>query len=99
MTYSTSPALKIARLAVATNYHGKGIGKQMIRYALYMAHVMTAYCGLAFLTLDCYEHRVAFYEHLGFKRNQLQATQREYDSPISMRANLNALAKRLFDHQ
>ena len=99
MTYSTSPALKIARLAVATNYHRKGIGKQLIRYAAYVAHEMTENCGIAFLTLDCYEHRVSYYEHLGFKRNQIQTVQREYDSPISMRANLNALANRLFDLQ
>ncbi|MCR4817776.1 MAG: GNAT family N-acetyltransferase [Fretibacterium sp.] len=99
MTYSTSPALKIARLAVATDYHGRGIGKQLIRYAAYVAHEMTENCGIAFLTLDCYEHRVSFYEHLGFKRNQIQITQRKYDSPISMRANLNALANRLFDLQ
>ena len=97
MKYSTSPALKIARLAVATNYHGRGIGKQMVRYAAYIAHKMIQQCGIVFLTLDCYEHRVKFYEHLGFKRNQIQTTQRNYDSPISMRANLNALANRLFD--
>ena len=97
MTYSTSPALKIARLAVASKYHGRGFGKQMIRYAAYIAHEMTEKCGIVFLTLDCYEHRVNFYEHLGFKRNQIQTNQRNYDSPISMRANLNALANRLFD--
>lgn len=97
INYSTSPALKIARLAVASKYHGRGIGKQMIRYATYIAHEMTEKCGIVFLTLDCYEHRVNFYEHLGFKRNQIQTNKRNYDSPISMRANLNLLAKRLFD--
>ena len=97
MTYSTSPALKIARLAVASKYHSRGFGKQMIRYATYIAHEMTEKCGIVFITLDCYEHRVNFYEHLGFKRNQIQTSQRNYDSPISMRANLNALANRLFD--
>ena len=58
---------------------------------------MTELCGIVFLTLDCYEHRVNFYEHLGFKRNQIQTAQRKYDSPISMRANINALANKLFD--
>lgn len=97
MSYSTSPALKIARLAVAAKYQGNGIGKKLIRFAVYIAHEMTKHCGIVFLTLDCYEHRVRFYEHLGFKRNQIQSVQRNYDSPISMRANLNALANRLFD--
>ena len=97
MSYSTSPALKIARLAVATKYQGQGIGKQLIRYAVYIAHEMTELCGIVFLTLDCYEHRVNFYEHLGFKRNQIQIVQRKFDSPISMRANIYSLANRLFD--
>ena len=41
MSYSTSPALKIARLAVATKYQGNGIGKKLIRFAVYIAHEMT----------------------------------------------------------
>lgn len=97
ISYSTSPALKIARLAVATKYQGQGIGKQLIRYAVYVAHEMTELCGIVFLTLDCYEHRVNFYEHLGFKRNQIQTVQRKFDSPISMRANIYSLANRFFD--
>ncbi len=97
MSYSTSPALKIARLAVASDYHGKGFGKMLIRFAVHTAYRLTEHCGIAFLTLDCYEHRVSFYEHLGFKRNQIQTAKREYDSPISMRAKLNTLAERLLD--
>lgn len=88
MTYSTSPALKLARLAVATDYQGQGIGKKMIRYAAYIADQLKEQCGIAFLTLDCYEHRVPFYEHIGFKRNQIQPIQLDYDSPVSMRLNL-----------
>lgn len=97
MHYSTSPALKIARLAVASNYQGKGIGRDMVEFALNTADDMTQYCGIVFLTLDCYEHRVPFYEHLGFKRNQIQTYQREYDSPISMRANIDTLVRRMFN--
>lgn len=97
MTYSTSPAIKIARLAVASGYQGQGIGKKLIRFAVRTANTMEQNCGIAFITLDCYEHRVSFYEHLGFKRNQIQTSQREYDSPVSMRANLIELTDRLFD--
>ena len=95
MRYSNSPALKVVRLAVASTYQGKGIGKKMIRFALNTADDIAERCGVVFLTLDCYEHRVSFYEHLGFKRNQIQTSQREYDSPISMRANIDKLIKRL----
>lgn len=56
ISYSTSPVLKIARLAVATKYQRQGIGKQLIRYAVYVAHEMTELCGIVSLTLDCYEH-------------------------------------------
>ena len=95
MRYSNSPALKVVRLAVASTYQGKGIGKKMIRFALNTADDIAERCGVVFLTLDCYEHRVSFYEHLGCKRNQIQTSQREYDSPISMRANIDKLIKRL----
>ncbi len=95
MRYSTSPAIKIARLAVASNYQGKGIGRDLVEFALNTADDMTEYCGVVFLTLDCYEHRVSFYEHLGFQRNQIQTSQRDYDSPISMRANIDKLMKRM----
>lgn len=97
MTYSTSPALKIARLAVASSYQGQGLSRMLIDFASRTAYNMRQRCGVVFLTLDCYEHRVPFYEHFGFKRNQIQTSQREYDSPVSMRANLNELADRLYD--
>ena len=95
MRYSNSPALKVVRLAVASTYQGKGIGKKMIRFALNTADDIAERCGVVFLTLDCYEHRVSFYEHLGFQRNQIQTSQRDYDSPISMRANIDKLMKRM----
>ena len=97
MNYSASPALKIAHLAVTTEYQGRWIGKQLVRYAVYIAREMTELCGIVFITLNYYEHRANFYEHLGFKRNQIQTLQRQFDSHISMRANINALANRLFD--
>ena len=98
ISYSNAPALKIARLAVASSYQRQGFCKKLLRFALRTArNRVKRYCGIVFLTLDCYEHRVAFYEHLGFQRNQIQTFQREYDSPISMRANINALANRVFN--
>lgn len=97
MRYSTSPALKIARIAIASSYHGQGLCKKLLRFAVSTAHEMKEYCGIAFLTLDCYEHRVPFYEHLGFRRNQIQMSERDYDPPISMRANLTTLTNRLFN--
>ena len=62
-----------------------------------VAHEMIELCGIVFLTLGCYEHMVRYYEHLDFKRNQIHPTQHQYDTPLSMKGNLNVLANRLFD--
>ena len=42
-----------------------------------------------FLTLDCYAHRVSFYEAIGFVQNLIQPVVLPYDSPISMRMGLD----------
>lgn len=83
------PALKIARLAVSNKYQGNGIGKSLIQFAAWVGVKIRDYSGLTFLTLDCYEHRVSFYEAVGFVRNTIQPIQLPYDSPISMRLLLD----------
>ena len=45
--------------------------------------------GIAFITLDCYEHRVSFYEAMGFVKNVIQPIILPYDTPISMRLGLS----------
>lgn len=89
LSYTTIPALKIARLAVSNKYQGNGIGKKLIQFAAYVGVKIRIYSGLAFLTLDCYEHRVSFYESAGFVKNTIQPIQLPYDSPISMRLVLD----------
>lgn len=51
--------------------------------------------GLAFLTLDCYEHRVSFYESVGFVKNLVQPISLPYDTPISMRIGLEEYLERI----
>lgn len=89
LAYATVPAVKIARLAVATEYQGKGIGKSLIMFSAYIGRKIREISGLTFLTLDCYEHRVSFYEALGFTQNLIQPIVLPYDSPISMRLCLD----------
>lgn len=89
ISYQNVPALKIARLATNNNYKHRGVGKLLIKYSAYVALKMRGHCGIKFLTLDCYEHRVSFYEAEGFKRNLIQPVHLEYDSPISMRLHLD----------
>ena len=85
LSYTTVPAIKIARLAVAVDYQGMGIGKSLIQFSAYMGKKIMEMSGLAFLTLDCYEHRVSFYESVGFVKNLVQPIRLPYDTPISMR--------------
>lgn len=95
LTYATVPALKIARLAVANEYWGMGIGKSLIQFSAYMAKRIKEMSGIAFLTLDCYEHRVSFYESVGFVRNMIQPIVLPYDTPISMRIGLEEYLERI----
>jgi len=88
LAYTTVPAIKIARLAVASDYQGNGIGKLLIQFSAYMGRKIKEMSGLAFITLDCYEHRVSFYESIGFVKNLIQPIVLPYDAPISMRLGL-----------
>lgn len=86
--YTTIPALKIARLAVATDYQHQGIGKLLVQFSAYIGMQIQKLSGMALITLDCYEHRVSFYESIGFVKNMIQPVNLPYDTPISMRLDL-----------
>jgi GNAT superfamily N-acetyltransferase len=90
ITYGSAPALKIARLAVDASVMRRGIGKELIEFAAYQAQLIREHSGIFFLTLDCYAHRVSFYESIGFVRNLIQPVVLPYDTPISMRIGLDA---------
>lgn len=89
ITYGSAPALKIARLAVDVSVMRQGIGKHMIEFSAYQAQLIREHSGIFFLTLDCYAHRVSFYEAIGFVQNLIQPVVLPYDSPISMRMGLD----------
>lgn len=92
-TYATIPAMKIARLAIDNAYKGKGMGKLLIQFSSYIAQKIQSNSGLVFITLDCYEHRLSYYESIGFIKNAYQPNQRNFDSPISMRILLDKYLK------
>ena len=85
ITYPSAPALKIARLAVNTSAMRRGFGKILIGFSAYQAQMIREYAGVFFITLDCYKHRVSFYESIGFQKNEIQPAQQL----ISMRLSLN----------
>lgn len=95
LSYTTVPALKNARLAVAVEYQGMGLGKSLIQFSAYMGRKVKEMSGLAFLTLDCFEHRVSFYESVGFIKNLIQPILLPYDTPISMRIGLEEYLERM----
>lgn len=97
LTYTTIPAVKIARLAIDNRYKGHGYGKLLINYAVSCCLDMRKYAGITFITLDCYEHRKSYYEHIGFIENQVQPIQLPYDSPISMRLVINDYLEKIAD--
>ena len=70
------------------DYQGMGIGKSLNQFSAYMGRKIKEMSGLAFLTLDCYEHRVSFYESVGFVKNLVRPIRLPYDTPISMRIGL-----------
>lgn len=88
LLYATIPALKIARLAVASDYQRSGIGKLLVRFVAVIAKRIKEMSGIVFITLDCYEYRISFYESMGFVKNMIQPVSIPYDSPISMRIGL-----------
>lgn len=85
--YLSIPALKIARLAVDNNYKGNKIGSLLIEFSFSIANKIMPLSGLVFVTLDCYKHRVSYYENQGFVINIYQPSQ-SHDSPISMRMSV-----------
>lgn len=95
-TYRTIPAIKIARLAVSSKYQRKGIASKLIDYVLYLALKMRNVSGLAFITLDCYAHRLSFYKDKhAFIINEIQEESKADDKPISMRMHINEYLSKL----
>jgi GNAT superfamily N-acetyltransferase len=61
------PALRLARLAVARNSQGQGIGKQLLRATFQIAHEMADRTGCVAVVVDAKVKAVSFYEQFGFE--------------------------------
>lgn len=60
------PSLRIARLAVDKDLHGKGIGKWLLAQAFIKIVHVAEITGLYFIIVDAKETSKSFYEHYGF---------------------------------
>ena len=87
-SYTTIPSLKIARLAVCSDYQHLGIGKLLVQFSAYIGMQLKTLSGIVFITLDCYKHRLSFYKSIGFVENIIQPVVLPYDTPVSMRLEL-----------
>jgi len=97
-TYATIPALKIARLAIATEYQHQKLSNLLIIYAIYVALTIRKYSGLPFITLDCYKHRMEFYKSKHhFIINSIQHDSKADDRPISMRMYVDEYLEKLYN--
>ena len=66
------PALKVARLAVAKQAQGLGVGVLLISTAFSAARRLANEAGCRVLVVDAYPAAVPFYEKLGFHPNRSQ---------------------------
>ncbi len=64
--YSSHPAVKIGRFAVAEKFQGQGHGKDLINF-IKAFFIIKNKTGCRFITLDAYEGAVGFYNKNGFK--------------------------------
>lgn len=66
--FRSYPCVKIGRLAVAKDYHGQHLGRQLINSIKMLLNENDSYSAFRFLTVDAYISAVGFYESMGFVR-------------------------------
>ena len=65
------PALRLARLAVAENVQGQGIGKQLLKAVFGIAHEMADRTGCVAVVVDAKPAAVEFYKPYGFEEFEI----------------------------
>ena len=78
--YQSFPALKITRLGIDVEFHGKGIGTHLLN-AVKSFFISDNRSGCRFLTLDAYRSARGFYEKNGFLAAQLPEDEHDPASP------------------
>ncbi len=61
------PALRIARLAVDREHHGRGLGRSLLRHAIELAETVRDQVGCVGVLVDAKGTAVSYYDRLGFE--------------------------------
>jgi GNAT superfamily N-acetyltransferase len=86
------PALRLARLAVLKQAHGKGIGTGLLRYAFSLALEMSAKVGCVGVLVDAKPTAVGFYTGFGFEvREAAAGMSLGHPEPVLMFLSLDKL--------
>lgn len=65
--YKTLPAMKIARMCVDENFKRRGIGTNMLLFAMSRLIAVNKCCGCRFLIVDAKRDAIHFYKRFGFQ--------------------------------
>lgn len=63
------PSLKLARFAIQSQYQGKGLGKDIIKFVVGLVIQLNVYIGCRFILVDALPESTDFYRKLGFEEN------------------------------
>jgi GNAT superfamily N-acetyltransferase len=89
------PVLRIARLAVAVDQRGRGLGKALLRFSIELAEKMRDGLGCVGLVVDAKSDAVAFYDRYGFTTiTAAEGTARVHPGAVMMFLPLGAVPPR-----
>lgn len=89
------PVLRVARLAVATDERGRGIGRALVRFACEVAERMRDDVGCVGVAVDAKPGATGFYESFGFVAVEAVAGQgRSRPGPTLMFLPIGAIPRR-----
>jgi GNAT superfamily N-acetyltransferase len=90
---SALPALLIAQLAVGKTAQGKGVGKQLVRFATGIAQSLRHSIGCRYLVVDCIPEMVPFYEPMAFRESKGEKRRRREQLGKSGRSELETVVR------
>lgn len=81
------PAMKIGRLGRDIKYNDKGVGSNILKWAIGYIQSISEHAGIRYITVDSYPEKVKWYESHGFVRN----LHKDYEKGrnVSMRYDLH----------